>query len=78
MDLGRVAPPSLDRGREPILGCDRDRPVEGHPGMTFECVKCRRGPRTSQMPSVGLLPQAFEELHQLQFQLPGRRVGLDA
>ena len=32
--------------------------------MTFECVKCRRGPRTSQMPSSGSLPAPLEEVEQ--------------
>ena len=40
--------------------------------MTLEWVKCRRGPRTSQMPSSGSRQPGLEEVHQGQLQLPGR------
>ena len=41
--------------------------------MTLEWVKCRRGPRTSQMPSSGSSQCVGHELHQRRLQVPGRR-----
>ena len=32
--------------------------------MTFECVKCWRGPRTSQMPSSGNFQAVLEKIEQ--------------
>ena len=40
--------------------------------ITLECVKCRRGPRTSQMPSSGSIPGALEEVEQRPLQRPRR------
>ena len=53
----RHAPPPVDRarrGRTPRRPCTA-RSNATH-AITFECVKCWRGPRTSQMPSSGSLP----------------------
>ena len=39
--------------------------------ITLECTKCRRGPRTSQMPSSGSVPVLLEEPQQRAHQAPG-------
>ena len=41
--------------------------------MTLEWVKCRRGPRTSQMPSSGSSQLSGDEVDQCDLQVPGRR-----
>ena len=38
--------------------------------ITLEWVKCRRGPRTSQMPVVGLVPAALDEVDQRALERP--------
>ena len=46
--------------------------------ITFECVKCRFGPRTSQIPASGCRQADLQEPEQVRDELPGVVGGLEA
>ena len=60
----RAARATYRPGRESVCSIALTARSSATHAITLECVKCRRGPRTSQMPSSGLCQSRLEKVHQ--------------